>query len=66
MRDGPTTDTEPMAGESLRYVYIERARCPACGSADLQTIRSKDQGDGTVARRTQCRQCFHKFVVVVE
>lgn len=54
------------AGERLRYVFIEKARCPACGSAALQTIRSKDQGDGTTERRTQCRVCFHRFFVVVE
>ena len=54
------------ATERLAYVFIERARCPACGSADLQTLRSKNQGDGTTERRTQCRTCFHKFKVVVE
>ena len=46
MRDGPTTDTEAMAGESLRYVYIDRARCPACGSVNVKTTRSVNQGDG--------------------
>jgi len=57
-----TTD----AGENMRFVFIERPRCPKCGSADLQTVRSKNQGDGTVERRTQCRICFHRFFVVVE
>jgi hypothetical protein len=57
-----TTD----AGKSLRYVYVERARCPRCGFADLQTIRSKDQGDGTRQKRTVCRHCFHRFIVVLE
>jgi len=54
------------AAESVRYVFIERARCPACGSTDLQTIRSRPQGDGTTERRTQCRGCHHKFFVIVE
>ena len=62
----PSNTTEPAGDESLRYVFVERTRCPACGSSDLQTIRSKDQGDGTVERRTQCRSCFHRFFVVVE
>ena len=54
------------AGEPDRYVFIERAKCPACGSSNLQTIRSRNQGDGSTERRTQCRQCFHRFFVVVE
>lgn len=66
MVDAPAMPDEPRGAESLRYVFIERTRCPVCGSADLQTVRSKNQGDGTVERRTQCRGCFHKFIVVVE
>lgn len=61
-----TLADDPTGTDALRYVFVERARCPACGSADLQTVRSKDQGDGTVERRTQCRGCFHRFFVVVE
>ena len=57
---------EPRGPEPLRYVFVERARCPACGSVDLQTIRSKKHGDGTIERRTQCRTCFHRFFVVLE
>jgi len=64
--DGPDITDEPLGAEPLRYVYIERPRCPKCGSIDLQTIRSRNQGDGTIERRTQCRGCFHKFFVVVE
>jgi hypothetical protein len=61
------SDSPPFdAAELLRYVFMERPRCPVCGSADLRTIRSQDQGDGTIQRRTQCRVCFHKFIVVVE
>jgi transcriptional regulator NrdR family protein len=52
--------------DPTQFVFIQRPHCPACGSADLQTIRSKDVGDGIVERRTQCRSCFHKFRVVVE
>jgi len=56
------------AAETLRYVFIERARCPACGSAELQTIRSQDQGDGSTSRDTRCRNrgCRHRFFVIVE
>lgn len=61
-----TKGYDATADDSLRYVHIERPRCPACGSADLQTIRSKDQGDGSKARRTACKKCGHKFFVIVE
>ncbi len=47
-------------------VYIRWARCPACDSRNVQTIRSEQNGDGTVTRRSQCRDCFIKFRVVVE
>lgn len=60
----PQTPTD--AAELARYVFIEKARCPVCDSADLQTIRSEDQGDGSVKRRTVCRDCSHKFFVVAE
>ena len=66
MRDGPTTDTEPMAGESLRYVYIDRARCPACGSVNVKTTRSVNQGDGSTMRTANCRECRHHFFIIVE
>ena len=52
--------------DSLRYVYIERPRCPVCGSTNLQTIRSKDQRDGSVSRRTACKECGHRFFVIVD
>jgi DNA-directed RNA polymerase subunit RPC12/RpoP len=62
-----TTGHHATADDSLRYVFIERPRCPACGSAELQTIRSKsDKSDGSKARRTACRDCGHRFFVIVE
>jgi hypothetical protein len=61
----PTTD-EPRGAEPDRYVFIERAKCPACDSPNLQTIRSQRQDDGTTRRRTRCRTCEHLFFVVVE
>lgn len=55
------------AAERTRYVFVVRARCPQCGSADLQTVRSHtDQAEGSVTRRTQCRACDHRFFVVLE
>ncbi len=57
---------EASTDDLLRYVYIERPRCPVCGSADLRTLRSKDQGDGSVSRRTACQACGRRFFVIVE
>ena len=57
---------DTLAGDSLRYVFVERPRCPACGSGDLQTIRSQNQHDGTTSRRTWCKVCNHRFFVIVE
>lgn len=54
------------AAEATRYIFIERAHCPACGSIDLQTLRSQQQGDGVIQRRTLCRTCGHKFFVILE
>ena len=62
-----TARQDATADDSLRYVYIERPRCPACGSADLRTLRSTtDDSDGSTARRTCCLNCDHRFFVIVE
>ena len=55
------------AAESLRYVFVKRARCPACFSDQLQTRHSDPpESDGSVRRDTDCRNCGHHFYVVVE
>ncbi len=54
------------AAESMRYVFIERARCPNCYSDSLDTKHSDDQGDGSVKRDTHCRDCGWKFFVIEE
>ncbi len=63
-----TTEQDPPTDDSLRYVFVQRVavQCPACNSTDLKTLRSKDQGDGTRARRTKCMCCDHRFFVIVE
>jgi hypothetical protein len=57
-----TTD----AGEYGRYVYIEKPRCPVCGSDELDRKRTVDQGDGSVCRTMNCRACRHHFFVIEE
>ena len=53
--------------EPLRYVFIERPRCPSCGSGSLKTRKTlPSQGDDSVTRDTLCKSCGWTFYVVVE
>jgi hypothetical protein len=47
-------------------VFVHAPACPSCGSLDLLTIRSEQNGDGSTTRKTICRRCSKKFKVVVE
>lgn len=61
-----TTQAIAPRGDVLRYVYTVRPRCPRCGSDDRQTTHSDRHGDGSISRRSRCRACNWKFIVVVE
>ena len=61
-----STDATADAAEHDRYVFVERARCPRCGSLKLKTTRTERHGDESVTRHTVCRECGAKFYVVVE
>jgi transcriptional regulator NrdR family protein len=52
--------------ETLPMVFVERAKCPRCESIDLHTKKSIDQRDGSTMRRTVCRECGEKFLVIIE
>ncbi len=52
--------------ERLRYVYVERPRCPRCGTADLKITRSRTQDDGSVCRTANCRNCDWHFFIIEE
>jgi transcriptional regulator NrdR family protein len=52
--------------ETVRYVFVMRPTCPACGGVSLQTIRSQRETDGSISRWTHCRRCQHKFFIVWE
>ena len=60
----PEPADDPACWDTL--VIVERPRCPRCQSANLLTIRSQDQGDGSVLRKTRCRRCSYRFDVVIE
>lgn len=53
-----------MDNNSLEVVFVVRARCPICKSADLQTLRSQ-RVYAEVVRATRCRECNHRFKVIV-
>jgi DNA-directed RNA polymerase subunit RPC12/RpoP len=52
--------------ERPRIVFVERPRCPACGSSRLQTYRTTQNGDSTVTRHSRCLACGQRLFVVVE
>lgn len=53
--------------ETLRYVFIRRPRCPACDRTRLETYKSATSEDGQVVTRyTRCRDCGHRFIVILE
>jgi hypothetical protein len=62
----PPSDTTG-AGESLRYVFVTRPRCPQCGSSNLKTQKTRPkETDDSVTRETVCKDCQWWFLVVVE
>ena len=55
----PSRNVAPPAGS--RYVFVSRPKCPLCGATKLKTLRTQQQGDGTISRRTLCLACGHRF-----
>ncbi len=51
---------------STRYVFVERPRCPRCGSSSHRAYRSVEQCDGSRMKWTVCQACREKFIVVLE
>lgn len=71
----PQSELEPLAPMAAKrrsptrnrtMVFIDRVRCPSCGSIDLQTRRTVRNGDETITRDTLCRVCEERFLVIVE
>ena len=48
------------------YVFVERPRCPACGSVDLHPYKTVQQGDGSTLRYVRCKSCGEKAFLVIE
>ncbi len=49
-----------------KIVFVERTRCPTCGSDRIKTHRSTREQDGAVWRRATCETCGEWLTVVVE
>ena len=47
-------------------IYVCLPTCPFCGAGRPYTLRSCQNGDGSVTRRSTCRECHGRFLVVVE
>lgn len=54
-----------MNAPSYVHLVVERPRCPRCGSYSLFCYRSCHNGDGTRTKWTQCRECAHRFRVII-
>ena len=63
-----TTAIDPRdpSDDAYRYAFYTRPRCPWCHSLDLQSKKTISNEDNCVSRRTWCRTCGHKFIVVAE
>lgn len=49
------------------YVFIPLPSCPHCGSYQRPiTIRSESGGDGSTTRKSVCRHCGGRFLLVLE
>ena len=59
--------TLPPPGDSARYVFCERARCPGCGSVRLKVYKTiGGDDDDSVTRYTRCKDCGQRFIIVAE
>lgn len=55
--------------EPARVLTVQGPFCTSCGAhgrRTLRTLRSAQNGDGSVSRTTVCKVCGHRFVILVE
>ncbi len=55
-------DADP--AERLRFCFVDKPRCPRCGSARLKTLRSMPAEDESRTQRKLCEDCGWRFFVV--
>ena len=54
------------AADRWAVIYVERPRCPGCGSVKLLAYHSGKQGDGSRLRYVRCGVCDQKAKMVLE
>lgn len=55
----------PPGNDPARYVYVELATCPTCGSARLRAYKTLPrEADGARSRYTRCLDCAARCIVV--
>jgi hypothetical protein len=47
-------------------VFVPLPACPKCHATRPITIRSEQGGDGSTSRKSVCRRCGGRFVIVCE
>jgi hypothetical protein len=53
--------------QSVPIVFVRRPKCPHCGrSRGFMTVRSEAGGDGSTSRKSICKSCSRRCVIVVE
>lgn len=52
--------------EGQPMVFVTIPACPHCGSFKRATIRSERNGDGSRTRKTICRKCKGKYLLIAE
>lgn len=52
--------------QDAEIVFVPRIVCPHCGAPRPITVRSDKGGDGSISRKSICRGCSQRFVVVLE
>lgn len=62
--DAPQSTTGAWSDAPL--VFVEAIACPRCGSGRPITVRSQTEADGSVSRKSICRQCSGRYIAVVE
>lgn len=52
--------------DTAPHAFFALPSCPFCGSPERITVRSTRENDGSVSRKTICRACSGRYVLVLE
>ena len=66
MTDTSTTAGQANSDREPEFIFVERPRCPLCGSRELKTYRSTSHDDGTRERHARCVSCGQRSRLIIE